>query len=809
MGSAWGLPVVAAGKERMSALSLSEKLQAPGIVSFGTDPFSEEHLRELETLGIGPLGRYLGGEPIKPIRLFPEDFFVSVNRRKINDRAEKTNTANTAELFCTALEFKDTHWVTEGAAPEIFHGHLEFLRTWGFTGGVSIDEAALAPQIINYIHFLQKNTACEKSKIIVLVSRHFFETQLNQKLPMAKISADITAGEIPVNYNAGNVPVLSQNSCGLGIALYEDLASMLRVQKARCDILVAVNTGSQKNQRSYTAYAEEITAQIKLTVSTAGREKEKKGQTLNSYMFRNCSESLQFPANFKAGYGPATVDFRPELKGIRSKPVQIDAKDDLKRIHIETAIWPEIFINRKTAAARELVPQWEPGSVEKTAVCFFTVNSKFSGLHAADFKEEQALFYAQPEKLHYKPSIKPDPPPVRNNTFYTGLNETQLKYFIHWRNECRRGYIRIMPDSMYIETYIWLYAKELALCMGKEGPLQHFTALMQLFHACGEHYPETAVHLCKYCVDFAVIYDITSEAFPILLDELHNNGWFNETHREIGDTEDLLVDCALCHFFIQEKPEFDAKKHWPLIKNLILPRILARKGNDRDLPVQFCRTLTILDTQLRREWNRSFFAFFLPPLFKKSCITAFENSRSMGDSSYTVLRPGFLSHQPLLTILAALALEPEKNPLPGIKTRLYPLSLENELIEELRRESNEVREMLTPEDNLCERQTPVLYRQARIEYKQKEAHHSDTAYSPVNKRTLLEFMGTLNDTDRNLIKSIMQGTHHPVPDTAIDIINSAFFGQFGDLLIETAPNLHKLTAPSIYAEYAAILEGWE
>ena len=68
VGSAWGLPVIAAGKERLSALAESKKL-VPG------DPFITERLNELEILGIGPLGRYCGGEPIKPVRLRISDFF--------------------------------------------------------------------------------------------------------------------------------------------------------------------------------------------------------------------------------------------------------------------------------------------------------------------------------------------------------------------------------------------------------------------------------------------------------------------------------------------------------------------------------------------------------------------------------------------------------------------------------------------------------------------------------------------------------------------------------------------------------------
>ncbi|MCL1814154.1 MAG: hypothetical protein FWG29_11635, partial [Treponema sp.] len=628
VGSAWGLPVVAAGKERLSARSLSEKLQAPGIVSFGSDPFREEHLRELEALGIGPLGRYLGGEPIKPVQLGPDDFFnTPAGRRKTGEQAEKAGTISAAELFCTEAEFEETHWIADGPVSDLFISHLEFLRTWGFSGGLIINEATLAKLLADYIIYLQKETEKENTKIIVLIAKHFYETQLIAQLPHSKVSGDPAVKEIPINFCAGNIPVLSREMSGLGIAFYEDLDPMLRTHKARCDILIAVNTGSPENRRSNAVYTGEITARLTLTVSTtAGKSQknkpsEKNKSSLNNYLFRNCSETLPFPASRKTD-SVIAVDFRTDLK-------RNDNRTD--------------------------------EGVAKTGGCIFTVNTKFSGLRAVDFKEEQAMYYCdapavKQTKVHGEPPVKPGPPPVKNNASFIGLNQTQLEFFLRWRSECRRGYIYIPPDSIYIETYIMLYADELVLCMGKEGPLQHFTALLHLLHACTEHYPETSARLCKYCVDFAVIYGIDSDAFPLLLNELFNNKWFSEAHNEIADTENLLVDLALCYFFIEAENNFDKQEYWPLIKRLIPPKILVRKDNDKDLPEQFFRTLGILDAQLRKDWNRSFFLLFFPPFLQSYDCNAFENSRSMGDSSYTVLRPGFSSHKALRDILSALTL---------------------------------------------------------------------------------------------------------------------------------------------------------
>ena len=141
VGSAWGLPVVATGKERVSALALSQKLEPLN----GKDPFSAERIAELEALGIGPFGRYMGGEPIKPVRISPDIFFTG------------------------DLEFKDTYWKQKGTAGELFKSHLEFLRIWGFSGGLTIEDNDLTLLLTEYINHLQKISTDEKNQIKIIV----------------------------------------------------------------------------------------------------------------------------------------------------------------------------------------------------------------------------------------------------------------------------------------------------------------------------------------------------------------------------------------------------------------------------------------------------------------------------------------------------------------------------------------------------------------------------------------------------------------------------------------------------------------
>jgi hypothetical protein len=805
VGSAWGLPVIAAGKERFSALALSEKLEPPGSLLVNGDPLRAERLGELETLGIGPLGRYLGGEPIKPVPLCPEDFFADslVKARNKNERKdERRKNLKASELFCNGLEFNDTRWVNQGNTAELFRGHLEFLRCWGFSGGLSVEEAALPSPLAGYIKHLQKETARDKSKIIVIMSKYFFDTHLAAELPNAKPSGDLSAGEIPVNVNSEGGTVWGPDFAGLGIALYGDIAPMLCSQKIRCDILLTVIAEGDAPAAS----AGTIAAQLKLRVTAAAKTRqknktsinEKKELSANGFLFRELTNTItdkyKIPLKHSCSFAPFVDKYSLSLRCC-ARP----------------------RFDHEEAEAFGLLPQWEAGRVETSGGCVFAVNAKFSGLKAADFKEEQAQFYREaPGKKGQSQNWMP--PPIRYGAVFFGLNEIQLDFFLRWRGECRRGFIPICNSGdTFIESYILLYANELVLCMGREGPLQHFTALLCLFHACGEQFPETAALLLHWLADFAVMYGITTDALPLLLNELRNNGWFGKVHSKNEKTA-LLTDLALYHFFVEKAENIEDDSFWPLFRILIPPKILARKENDAEFPVQCCKTLAALDTQLRRDWNRGFFSIFCPPVQQRNDYAAFENGRGMGESSYTVYRPGFSSHKPLIDILSALALEPGINPLPGVKARLHPLSLENELLEELRQESDAVRELLKSDDYDQAAHNHEVSRGNKLLNRPETPGTSvvcmltDNAYTPPDKTALLEFIDSLGEMERNALKSIAQWmkdrTALPgsgsISDGTIDTINAAFYEQFKDILIETGG-----TEPSISAEYEAILGAWE
>jgi hypothetical protein len=821
--------VIAEGKNRSSALGLSEGLSPPR-----GDPLKAEELKALERIGIGPLGRYLGGEEIKPVRLKPSGFFFP---------GEGRHRQTAAEFFCTALECTRTFWIAGGTRTELFRGHLEFLRTWGFSGGVFVEENAGAELLGTYLEFLRRE--CPKAKILVLMPRDFFETSLKRFLRTAKPFGDPGNGEIPLNTTAGGEPVLGLALEGLALGWYEAIPPNLRALKPRCDILILISAAGT-DPPPETSF---IGARLKLTVFLGDNKEHKTGKSgpgeknppVHSYLFRN----LVPP---KAGEPPPVLGFPGAGGGRRSShknPPAAQAPVSFR----QTGGAPVFFMPRpgprpfsgggEEAAALGLYTQWEAGRVEAAAGGLFAVDAKFSGIRGMDFQEEQALFYTPGD--HTKPPRVP--PPVRPGSDFLELSPEQRNFFFFWRNECRRG--RFFPEGVeWADPYIRIYARELALSMGQEGPWHHFLVLRDLFHHCREPFPETGALLCRWLLDFAVIYGLCAEALPLLMDELWNGGPVDEgLIQGLHGAFPLVLDLSIHYFFIEKNcigktqtegglfsddpaPHKDAsfppgdmavqdpsrprtpphralgevpfaanQGPWGCVGSLIPRNILRQRDPKADGEIR--RVLSGIDRRLREDWNRGIFQFFYPPQPVKESCKAFEDPRRihgspLGESSYRVYRGAFSSHKPLVDFLSAVFLDPLSNPLPGARSPRQPLTLEGELLEKLRRESNEVRELLKTQEGPEDRKP----------FNEDNRRLLPNRYRAPGKTAMGEFIASLSRPDYHTLEALIQG--ETIGDMEADTINRAFNDLFGDLLI-----VYQGDVPSISGEYLSILkESW-
>jgi hypothetical protein len=818
-GAAWGLPVIRDGKNRYSALAVSQALRGSGKAGTqngfaGTDFSGGAELpdgnffgrEELAGLGIGPLGRYLGGEPIKPLPLKPEHFFLTGSFPVCSARD-----------FFSGLEFENEAWHTGGGFSSLFHFHLEFLRTWGFSGGLVIPGGRTGGTFVpfaEYLRLLHNEGRRTGGKILAVMETAFFEKSLLPLLPEAVSFAPAEAGKIPVNNAEGGESLLSAGISGAGIVLYEALPPDLRNRNARCDILLAVETG-QPDPSAFALLGEieaGLVLGIVITDNDAGAFRNSLLKAADFFKTSAETETRLFRSLVSPGGKPPPLPLKPARPGKAGAPSPASAAWFGPGRLRGPVRGSDGTPNREEAAALGLLPQWEAGRVQTAGGAVFAVNSKFAGIRAADFRDEQGLYYGELQNSPGKNPQEQKPsfaaPPESGEAAFERLDNKQRAFFLYWRDQCRRGnYMPPEPDPAGRDTefrrnsglayYIEVYARELILSMGNEGPMKNFLSLRELFHEYDGAFPALGNLLFRFLVDFAVIYGIESEAFGLLFDRLPAVVERQEAAGRTDPGVSMLLDIALFRFFIEEKRNLEDEKTLLPFVRALLSRKTRKSLAGTEAEEQFGGALVLLDKRLREDWDRSFFEFFCPPFPVRGDFRAFEKCPGAGSSSYTVYRFGFSGHPPLAAALEGLALNPDSVQLP-IGLRPLSFSLETDLVEELRRESDEVRELLT-KNGPAETPPPKVrlldppFRPAAFSGKPR--------YTAPDPALMKEFIRSLSGADQNALALLVDGKE--IGEADAEKINAEFNGRFGDLLV-----VYEDGRPSIPDEYLSILKEW-
>jgi hypothetical protein len=767
------MPVIAAGGRRFSARALSEELA-------GADgPLSRS---ELAALGIGELGRYLGGEVIKPLALGAGELLGGALPGR----------AGAAALFAASVELEKPPPQSSGGA--FLHAQLEWLRGYGLSGGV-LWPPERAEALAAYIRFLRET---DGGRRLVFMDRAFFGDVLKRHLSEAAPFAAREEG-IPVNWELGGAPVLSSAGGALGIVLYEDMPP---AGKIKTDIALLIDSRSAREASPPLA---ELRAALKLGViigkvparqDSRARKKADAERTAllgQSFLFRSGHFSLcrETPWLWRAD-GEAL----PGVPAARGSAAQTLLTADF-RAHIG----PE------AAERLGMARQAGEGRVKTAARGIFAVNSKFSGLTPADFRDEQNCWYETGKGAEAS---------LRGGTGqFAAFDRAGRAAFFRWRDYCRGGRYRSASSfaGAAEEAYLRVYVRELVLGMGREGRMETFQKLRELYHEFGAKNSSSAFSprgfLLRAIVDFMIIYDLEKEALPLLAAE--PDGVFDAedpASSVSGEQLRALGDLIRCRLFVEEAwerpPAFAAR--FDLVASLVPARIRERSAQRPDFAENFCAALGEIDRQLRTRQDKSFFEFFFPPALSKIEVQAFADIPNAGRSSYTVFWPAFSAHRPLIDTLAALARDTGANPLSGGRMG-RPVSLEAELIESLRRESDEVRDLLSVDDAKTKSARPRHGGENRAKPKQL----AFSAYRKPDPSSMGAFMRSLDGDQRGVVMSLLDG-NGPARESGfemrVDEINTAFEARFGDLLVDTnAPDSE--SGYSISAEYKTILMSWK
>jgi hypothetical protein len=551
---------------------------------------------ELEKTGIFPLGRYAGGAVIENIKLTPLELF----RRG----------GQGLRGFFADLEADTEIWISRGDREQIFHSHLEFLRSWGFSGGVLApghrDQARF---LADWLSGLQEKLKTGRpgedagpgARALILMEKRYYELYLGPLLP------DPQSLLPPVR-----------------ICFYEDLpaspagsgAAPLAEGGAFWDILVLVE-------------GEEIL----LDEKTGG---------INQEAFSNISalETGLRIGIFSDLWGIKNSQGAGKVRAFFGIPGEYGEIGDYLIRDIKTALpFP--------------APPFPPPGILRPPRPFggdslfrYTPEAKFRDLPAHRLFSELALFNSGGSEAPYTPLGS-----LKGETGFDSLDERERAFFLYWR-ECFRGEKAPQGDTLKTdEAYIRLYARELCLFTGPDRkPMAHFRELLRLWRIFRDLFPALDSFLPQWLFDFALVYDIGEEALPLLFPFAQNCGI------------PLLTDLYLHRRYIGENNLISLEDIRPFIPdfaragNLFSPPgpDFAGPGPDPRLLRDYEQSLNAIDRQLRECFRTRLFSFFYPPQSFTKTFTAFEDMSGAGYSSYTAEWVHFLGHPPLARFFTSL-----------------------------------------------------------------------------------------------------------------------------------------------------------
>jgi hypothetical protein len=778
VGQPYGIPVLRFGEKAYSAKAVSLALTGDTLVLDGT-PVSRA---ALEDRGIGPLGRFIDGGPIVPIKLKPQDILYRGSRD--------------LEGFWTGFELPrrltGTGKDSGPGAGELFREHLDFLRFFGISGGVIAEPRESASLLARYLAGLGETI--EDGRVIVLTRRRYYETRLRQELSPA----------IPVAAAEG-VSLFSPRFRGVGLDFYETLPGNLKIQKARCDILILVEPEAFFNEHTL----------------------EGLGARLNLGVFMKGPEPSGLSGELRAFFALRGIPGELEKYLIRDTGSG-DTRPLPPRYRFEGGIWrrpPRPF-------SREEVPG---GAYDERLLIAgggrFVIISKFKHIHIPEFADEQAYFFAPGTRAPREPY----PLAHAYDCNFNSLGKKRRAYFLYWRGKFRRAQDHEPVPETEV-SYICLYARELILLLGNAKPEGNFRELLRLWRKYRAPFPELDGIFPRWLLDFAVLYNldagtlgglfphITRTAPPLLRDlYLHHRYIEHDNPPSFSDT--VLI--------LQETSDFHQSMYGPLLE------------------ITLERALAALDRRLRERYGRGLFWFFYPAKTSPVLFDAFPFLYGMGQSSYTAEWIRFCGHRPLEIFLRNTAAYVEHQlrrriAFPGASRMplLEPfwketidaelgyaeeggIRLEEHKLGRLRDESDAVRELLRMNGEAGEpgetdktgeidesREADKAGEPGKPEKTDKTGSGFFPVWETAGPPSLPDFLEELGETERETLRVIAGGASPgtlrelalgrlSMPELLIDSLNGAFYERFHDILIETTGE-----GPVLAAEYEAGVKGY-
>ena len=159
-------PLLRLGNRRYAAEEVSRCMDREYILLGG----QWARRRDIEALGIFPLGSYAGGEKIGNIKLKAGEL--------LRRGSGRLSGGDFAALF-SSMEGDLSLWLERGSKEAVFSAHLEFLLAWGLSGGVAHNgHREQAAFLVDWLSALAARDGEDSLSALCLIEKRYYELYL-------------------------------------------------------------------------------------------------------------------------------------------------------------------------------------------------------------------------------------------------------------------------------------------------------------------------------------------------------------------------------------------------------------------------------------------------------------------------------------------------------------------------------------------------------------------------------------------------------------------------------------------------------
>lgn len=487
IGLTMGIPTLVWGDFRIEAEEVSRSLHAR--LEFVRLDKKWVPVEELRRSGIGLLGRSANGSTLSPITLTPTDILYRYGEN--------------LKGSWTRIEFPVLD-LPQGSTPhETARLHLEFLRTWGFSGG-TVGAPGIAADAIRemLVSFIEIN---RDAKVLVVGAKRSLDALASEWEPV--ISARFDGGR--------KDPDFSLRIHGIVQATPKALETVPDLTKTAWSILCLLEADTLIKSDSSNLFYLLQSCSKALTIGmfhgTDFLNRTVAQRALSEIFANNRYEDVVWKFGLRhlaeTSSSELGAALQPTLLSIDPAPAEytIDSADEPASLPVPpVAIWSSSIAESESTAI--------PGDAEyiksNITTSYSTGNSKFEqdARRWVSRREESALYIP----FHsYYPT-------------YDVMTKAQLKWYFYWRGQVREC---VYPDTDL--SYIFVHIYELINNIGVKDPMDGYQQLHKVWMNYRSRHNNLDNYLVDWIADYLIINHCPVDPLDIYVEAMRTEGYFS------------------------------------------------------------------------------------------------------------------------------------------------------------------------------------------------------------------------------------------------------------------------------------------